>query len=68
MSKPAQRDALYVHCSDYRKSCLHNERMNPSLTAAGGEPARTSLVAIADRLRGDHDVSILIAGGGGLDR
>ena len=68
MSKPARRSALYVHWSDYRKSCLRNESMNPILTATGSEPARTSLVTIADRLRRVHDVSILIAGVGGLGR
>src|SRR6516162_7802734 len=68
ISKPAQRGALYVDWSDYRKSCLRNQRMNPSLIAAGGEPAGTSLVVIADRLRRVHDVSILVAGAGGLGR
>jgi hypothetical protein len=68
MSEPAQTSALYVDGSDYGKCCLRKGRTNPSLTAAGGGPARTSLVAIVDRLRRDHEVSILIAAVGGLGR
>ena len=42
--------------------------MDASLAAAGGKAARISSVVLVDRQGWDHEVSILIAGGGGLAR
>jgi hypothetical protein len=42
--------------------------MDASLAAAGGKPARISSVVLVDRQGWIHDVSILIAGAGGLGR
>ena len=42
--------------------------MDASLAAAGSKPARISLIVLVDRQGWAHDVSILIAGAGGLGR
>jgi hypothetical protein len=65
MSKLAPTSALSVDGSDYGWRWLRKERINPSLGAAGGKPARISLVGVVDRQGWVHDVSILIAGAGG---
>jgi hypothetical protein len=49
MSKLVQMSALQVGRSDYGERYLRIESINPSLSAAGGKPARISLVAIVDR-------------------
>ena len=68
VSKLAPTSALSVDGSDYGWSWLRKERINPSLGAAGGKPARISLVGFVDRQGWVHDVSIPIAGAGGLGR
>ena len=68
MSKLALTSVLSVDGIDYGWSWLRKERVNPSLGAAGGKPARISLVGVVDRQGWVHDVSILIAGAGGLGR
>src|SRR5260370_42587488 len=57
--------ALRVAGSDCECSSLRIETMNASLGIAGGEPAKAILVAIVDRRRLEHDVSILMAAVGG---
>ena len=64
MSKLAPTSALSVDGSDYGWNWLRKE----SISAAGGKPARISLVGVVDRQGWVHDVSILIAGDGGLGR
>ena len=68
MSKLAPTIALSVDGSDYGWSWLRKERINPSLGATGGKPARIGLAGFVDRQGCVHDVSILIAGAGGLAR
>ena len=68
VSKLAPTSALSVDGSDYGWSWLRKKRINPSLGAAGGKPARISLAGVVDRQGWDHEVSILIAGVGGLAR
>ena len=48
MSKPVQMSALLIARDGCECSCLRIERMNSSPAAAGGEPAKTSLVVIVD--------------------
>ena len=63
-----QMDALRVVRLDGKCSDLRIQRINASLAVAGGQPARISQVAVVSLRCWDHDVSILIAGVGGLGR
>ena len=63
-----QMDALRVARPDDKWSELRIQRINASLAVAGGQPARISQVAVVSLRRWDHEVSILIAGIGGLGR
>src|SRR3974390_2563724 len=65
MSKLAPTRALSVDGSDYGWSWLCKERINPSLGAAGGKPARISLVGFVDRQGWGSEVFILVRGAGG---
>ena len=48
MSELAPTKALSVDGSDYGWSWLRKERINPSLAAAGGKPARISMAVLVD--------------------
>ena len=48
VSKLAPTSALSVDGSDYGWSWLRKERINPSLAAAGGKPARISMAVLVD--------------------
>ena len=63
-----QMDALRVARPDGKWSELRIQRIKASLAVAGGQPARISQVAVVSLWCWDHEVSILIAGGGGLGR
>ena len=61
-------DALRVARPDGKWSELRIQRINASLAVAGGQPAGIRQVAVVSLRCWDHEVSILIAGVGGLGR